>query len=140
MDPEEARIEHLKLIQAVIGRMARNSFAMRTVSGSLVAALTALIVSYESPLIGTGGVSLFMFWVLDAYYLRQERLFRQLYDAVRQGTPADFGGMNYFTMNTRTVASKVPGPLGTVFTGILIAFYTSLATVVVVAALLSQFT
>ena len=36
-----------------------------------------------------------MFWVLDAYYLRQERLFRKLYDNVRvQPDPAIDYSMN----------------------------------------------
>ena len=41
MDPQTARIEHLKLIQAVISRLARNSFAIK----SLAVAASAGIIS-----------------------------------------------------------------------------------------------
>lgn len=46
------------------------------------------------------------FWGLDAYYLRQERLFRKLYDAVRKGTPTD-PGMGPFSMDTSAFNGQV---------------------------------
>jgi hypothetical protein len=41
--------------------------------------------------------------ILDAYYLRQERLFRKLYDRVRQLDEADVD----FSMDTSVVVEKV---------------------------------
>jgi hypothetical protein len=67
---------HLEFIQGVIHRMARNSFLLKGWAVTLVSALLALsaggafrrdvIVAYL-PLIG--------FWMLDGYFLHQERLF-----------------------------------------------------------------
>ena len=47
----------------------------------------------------------FMFWALDAYFLRQERLFRKLYEHVRgaKGEQADF------SMNTQPFEESVDG-------------------------------
>ena len=46
------------------------------------------------------------FWGLDAYYLRQERLFRKLYDAVWKGTPTD-PGKGPFSMDTSAFNGQV---------------------------------
>lgn len=43
-----------------------------------------------------------LFWCLDGYYLRQERLFRSLYDYVRT---SETGGTDY-SMDTRPYASQ----------------------------------
>ncbi|HHY35700.1 MAG TPA: hypothetical protein GX510_08770 [Firmicutes bacterium] len=81
---EDSVSEYLQMIQLVIQRMANNSFLAKGWSVSLVAFLTALRGH------GLGGVVVsflpaLAFWGLDAYYLRQERLFRALYnDVVRK--------------------------------------------------------
>ena len=82
-----AEIKHLEMIQSVINRLAGNSFSMKGWSITLVAALFALAakdtnVRYAALALLPG----LCFWGLDAYYLREERLFRKLYDAVRTGT------------------------------------------------------
>ena len=89
LDIETARVEHLKLIQAVIARMAQNSFAIKAASSTIVAALIAVTVGAKIPFVAIGGLSLVMLWFLDGYYLRQERLFRQLYDCVSNCSPAE---------------------------------------------------
>lgn len=95
---------HLEFIQGVINRMARNSFLLKGWAVTLVSALVALspgdafkgdvIVSYL-PLIG--------FWILDAYFVRQERLFSKLYDAVRLQRE---GAIDY-SMDTRPYEREV---------------------------------
>jgi hypothetical protein len=73
--------EHLKLIQAVITRLAGNSFLIKGWAVSLVTGLTALAKADANPDIAwiSCGV-LVLFAVLDAYYLALERAFRQLYE------------------------------------------------------------
>lgn len=74
------RLEHLKFIQAVITRMAGNSFQLKAWSLAFVAAVLTLITKdAQSKYVCITLVPIFMFWALDAYYLRQERLFRTLY-------------------------------------------------------------
>ncbi len=86
---DDYRVEHLKMIQAVIARMAQTSFLVKGWSVTLVTAMLALSLRDSNR--GFAVLALFpaiVFWGLDAYYLRQERLFRKLYDSVR-GPSAD---------------------------------------------------
>lgn len=79
--------KHLEMIQGVINRLASNSFAVKTWAVGLIAAIFALAAEK------TGGQWLLLvallpivaFGALDAYYLKQERLFRHLYVAVIGG-------------------------------------------------------
>ena len=80
----EDQVKHLEIIQSVIARMAANSFLCKGWSLTLVAGLFAIAAkecnaSFAILAFFPG----FSFWGLDAYYLRQERSFRRLYDAVR---------------------------------------------------------
>ncbi len=80
----ESKIAYLQMIQAVIARMAGNSFLIKGWSVTLVAALFALAAANTNALfVYLAYFPSFMFWALDAYFLRQERLFRKLYDDVR---------------------------------------------------------
>jgi hypothetical protein len=54
------------------------------------------------------------FWALDAYYLRQERLYRVLYDRVRIPGPTETG-VGSFSLSTRGFEAKVPSFLRTAF-------------------------
>lgn len=102
----ETYVAHLQMIQAVITRMAGNSFMIKGWSVTLVAALFALAAANTNELfVYLAYFPAFMFWALDAYFLRQERLFRKLYDHVRAGAegPADF------SMNTEPFEEDVDG-------------------------------
>ena len=82
MDNKKA---HLEMIQGVINRMAHNSFLLKGWSVTLVTALLVLSTAVEDKiaLITISLVPLIIFWVLDGYYLWQERVFRATYDSVR---------------------------------------------------------
>lgn len=79
------KLKHLDFIQAIINRMARNSFMLKGWSVILVSAVFALIATKDAKLIfiAFAYFPVFMFWILDGYFLWQERLFRKLYDHVR---------------------------------------------------------
>lgn len=87
MDDEStsaARIKHLELVQGIISRMANNSFLIKGWSVTVAAALFALAAKDSDARFALLAIlPIFAFWYLDAYYLRQERLFRQLYEKVR---------------------------------------------------------
>lgn len=77
-------VKHLEFIQAVITRMSTNSFQLKGWSIAVYSALLALFA-------GSGGNTLFLcmtivptllFWLLDTYYLQQERKFRGIYNDV----------------------------------------------------------
>lgn len=77
------RMKHLDLVQGVINRLAGNSFLIKGWSVTLVAALLALSASQESTdYILFAFIPILSFWILDGYFLWQERLFRRLYDSV----------------------------------------------------------
>lgn len=81
-----SRLEHLKLVQGVITRMGQNSFALKGWSVTLVAALMALAVNAHRRAYALLGLfPSVIFWALDAYYLCQERRFRDVYDEVCAG-------------------------------------------------------
>ena len=82
------KIKHLELIQSVVDRQGRNSFSLKGWSVIIVTAILALSVETGgSRLVWLAYIPSITFWGLDAYYLLQEKLFRDLYDAVRLGEP-----------------------------------------------------
>ena len=80
----EARIEHLKMIQTNISRMASNSFIVKGWSVTSIGAIYAFwLTSKNNYLLWLIlGVTI-LFWFHDAYYLMLERAYRKLYDSVR---------------------------------------------------------
>ena len=83
-DSQNLKIKHLEFIQLVITRMNVNSFLLRGWSVTLVAALFAFAAkdtNIEYILITY--ISTPLFWILDGYYLSQERKYRDLYNFVR---------------------------------------------------------
>jgi len=80
----EQKTKHLEFIQAVINRMAVNSFLIKGWSITLVSALFLLEAKdANTKYIIIAYIPAIIFWVLDSYYLSQERLFRALYEQVR---------------------------------------------------------
>lgn len=80
--------KHLEFIQAVITRMSTNSFVLKGWSVTLVSGLFALAATGANPFfVYIAYFPAFAFWSLDGYFLWQERLFRKLYDEVRQRKP-----------------------------------------------------
>jgi len=74
---------HLELVQGVINRLAGNSFVLKGWSVTLVAAVLALNVKEAHVLmVAIGLLPALTFWGLDGYFLAQERLFRDLYNAL----------------------------------------------------------
>lgn len=92
----EEKLKYLEFIQNTISRMNKNSFQIKGCMVTIVAALLALCANSVNILYVY--ISIFptiMFWVLDAYYLKQERKFRELFnEAVKDKTKP-------FSMNTR---------------------------------------
>jgi hypothetical protein len=96
----ESKIKHLELIQGVINRLAGNSFLLKGWTVTLTAALFVfsaqdadLTFAFIAPF------SALTFWGLDAYYLRQERLYRLLYNAVAVESEIASTSIPYFSLN-----------------------------------------
>lgn len=93
-------VKHLELIQAVINRMASNSFLLKGWTITLVAALFALAgKDAEVRFAGIALLPTVAFWLLDAFFLHQERCFRALYNHVRISTEAELRELTPFCMD-----------------------------------------
>lgn len=79
----DGKIKHLEFVQNVITRMNSNSFQLKGWMITIVSALLALYASSNKLLyIFVAIVPVIIFWCLDAFYLKQERLYRKLYQDV----------------------------------------------------------
>ena len=93
----EPKLKHLEFIQGVVNRLASDSFRLKGWAVVLVAALFVLLVGHgRIELAAIGIVPVLLFWGLDGYFLWQERLFRALYDHVRELEDGEVD----FSMNT----------------------------------------
>lgn len=81
----ENKQAHLEMIQGVINRLSNNSFLLKGWTVVLVSALFALAAANSRVyFIYLAYFPAVAFWILDGYFLWQERLFRALYDHVRK--------------------------------------------------------
>lgn len=105
MDDSQRTVEHLKLVQGVVTRMAGNSSQMKTWAVSLVTAAFIFSGLSDDPhwLIAVGGcVPVVAFWMMDARYLHLERCYIKLYNAV-----ATDASDKHFDLDYRSYASTV---------------------------------
>ena len=90
---KEQVIKHLEMIQGVVNRLGHDSFLIKGWSMTILAAAVIfiarnaiqsewIILVFLVPVIG--------FWILDGYFLWQERLFRKVYDDIRKRDTTDF--------------------------------------------------
>lgn len=126
----EKKLKHLEFIQQAVNRMASNLFLLKGWTVTLIAALFALAakdskdiyfaIAYFPPL---------MFWVLDGYFLSQERRFRALYDYVRKLDESRID----FSMDTQPFSNEWRTSwLGSMFSRTLTIYYGSLIAVMLV--------
>ena len=114
------KIAHLQMIQAVIARMASNSFTLKGWSVVLVSALFALSAKdADTSFVHLAYLPAVVFWMLDGFFLHQEKLFRKLYDVVREQAEDAID----FSMDTRSVKGRVPGWLRCTVTKTLLPFH-----------------
>lgn len=75
------------MIQGIVTRMASNSFLLKGWSVTLVSTLVGLSAyDRRSDFVALAYFPAVAFWLLDGYFLYQERLFRELYNRVRKST------------------------------------------------------
>jgi hypothetical protein len=98
--------KHLDLIQGVINRMGGNSFSVKTWAVGLIAVLGGFAAKDADARMACALLfPAVCLWWLDAYYLRQEKLFRKLYVKVVEGdaqTPL-------YSLDPSPFASEVKG-------------------------------
>lgn len=83
--------KHMDYVQSVINRLANNSFVMKGWALTVSSALLGFAASRSEPLLALVAVMpALAFWVLDTYFLRQERAFREMFDDVAAKVVTDF--------------------------------------------------
>lgn len=93
MNGTEKVAKHLEMTQAVINRLGSNSFQLKGWSMTLIVAAMVLLARYDlqNPTVILAFIlPILGFWILDGYFLWQERLFREVYDEIRQQDDTDF--------------------------------------------------
>jgi len=126
---DDSRMKHLEMIQLVVSRLGTDSFLVKGWAATLTSAFIGFGINegnWGLALAASGPAT--VFWLLDAYFLQAERLFRRLFEAVRTGEP---GVEPFFMSATATEFKKnlgeaAPSWLGTAFSRTLLLFYGAL--------------
>ena len=79
---KEDKIRYIELVQSIISRLANNSFLLKGWTITLIAAIFSLSDKIMKNFAFTIYFFILIFWILDSYYLYQERLYRDLYNKV----------------------------------------------------------
>lgn len=116
----EKKLKHLEMLQTVISRMAKNSFLLKGWNVVLVSAIFVFASSEsKSQLVFLAYLPTAAFWLLDGYFLRQERLFHKFYDKVRAMGEDDID----FSMNTIPIDAEVASWLRVAVSRTLLLFH-----------------
>lgn len=134
-------LKHLELIQAVISRMTINSFTVKGWSIAIVTGLFALSAITEErwtsilPII-----PVISFWGLDTFYLRQEKLFRELYDHARKEYINNSKSFDLLSMNTKPYDTNIKNFFSLAFSKSIVWFHLTVSILVLaVVAYLTKF-
>jgi hypothetical protein len=132
----ENKLKHLEMIQGIVNRLANNSFLLKGWSVMIVTALLVLSAAIQEKmaLMCIAFLPLIVFWILDGYFLRQERLFREIYKHVIKKEEEKID----FVMNPKDFIGGRNTWIKTIFSKTLLVFYGALIiTMVAVVVYLS---
>ena len=120
----DEKLKHLEFIQDVITRMNTNSFQLKGWAVTIVSAILALYASTKNgQFVLMAAPAIVIFWLLDAYYLNQERKYRGLYcDAAKKKSEVDIFSMDasgYKTGNYRYWNALWSQTIWTLYLGLL---------------------
>lgn len=134
---DENKRKHLEFIQTTICRMSSNLFFLKGWTITLIVALFALSAKKgNSEFVFAGYLMVFVFWVLDGYFLSKERLFRDLFNKVRLLKDSEID----FSMDTREFQVLQKNTLIGAMTSLTLRwFYGSLILVILIVPNLSKF-
>jgi hypothetical protein len=132
--------KHLEFTQQVIARMGNNSFSLKGWSITLLAAIFALAADKaNTTTVWVAIIPVLVFWILDAYFFAQERVYRALYDKLRKLSDDEWNnlGENRYSLNPADFDLK-PESLTTVMVRptALVLYGTLMASVIAFGAIL----
>ena len=129
---KEYMLKEIEIIQDIIKRMALNSFMTKGWAITLV--VVTLLLKGTEYQVWIAFIPLLVFWFLDAYFLRQERMYRKLYDWVinsRLNTDEFLFDMNAYRFKEET--QSIPRIMFSITLG---WFYGSIAILIISYALI----
>ena len=122
------KLKHLEMIQNIVNRMASGSTFLKGWTVIFVAAVIGFVLKDSKPVyVGITIIPTLAFWALDGIYLRQEKLFRALYDKIRVLEDEDID----FSMETSEVNKDVESWFHICFSKTIWPFYTPILVVIV---------
>lgn len=84
------KLKHLDMIEAIIERMSKNCFQLKGWTMTLVVAVSALASqSSDKRFIVLAFIPILGFWILDSFYLQQERKYKLLYKNITEKQESD---------------------------------------------------
>ncbi len=111
---------HLEMIQGVVNRLAQDSFLLKGWSVLLVTGLFVLSANNTNQFfVYLAYFPAVAFWILDGYFLWQERLFRALYNKVRTKNEGDID----FSMDTSVLKAENKTWCEAIFSNTLLIFH-----------------
>ena len=122
-EKREYMVRELEMIQDIINRMGLNSFAVKGWAITLVVGILLFRGPAYQVLIAL--VPVLVFWYLDAYFLRQERMYRQVYEWVSKNRIKT--EEHLFDMNANRFEKSVPSKIHTLFSSTLVYLYGTIA-------------
>lgn len=116
----ENRLKHLEFVQNIITRMNSSSFLIKGWTITLVSALFALAAKDANiKYVLVSYIAIPVFWVLDGFYISQERQYRDLYREVASKSENDID----FNMDASGYCKGDRTWFACVFSKTLIPFY-----------------
>ncbi len=132
---KEYMLKEIDIIQDIIKRMAFNSFMIKGWAITLVV-VSLLLKGTEKYQVWIAFIPLLVFWFLDAYFLRQERMYRVLYDWVINNRLKTEEYL--FDMKTRRFENEVQSIPRIMFSITLGWFYGFIAILVIIYTLITK--
>jgi hypothetical protein len=117
----EEKMRHLEMIQNVISRMASNSFLLKGWTVTLVVGLLAFanIKEMDSNFMFLALIPAGFFWLLDGYFIYQERLYIKLYEHVTTVENKDID----FSLKAEPYEDQAGSLADTILSNTLLIFY-----------------
>jgi len=119
---KEFMLKEIDIVQDIIRRMASNSFMIKGWTVILVAVTLLLRGSEYHVFIAY--IPIIVFWYLDAYFLRLERLYRRLYNWIINNRLES--GEYLFDMNYHRFEDQEQTTLRIMFSKTIVLFYGSI--------------
>lgn len=144
-DDVNSKLEHLKMIETIIERMARNSLTIKGWTAAIISIAATLISKSNS-----NGCIFFMalgllfvdgaFAYIDAFYLQIERKYRKLYEKVLMpNSKIKPFNLNIKDINDEKENDKKLTPLNCIKSKSVLPFYLAIAVVIILLMIYSVY-